>query len=521
MGNMSHAGQVLLRSEDVKLVDQAAVKAGIPLEVLMESAGRAVADAIRLEHGVKSRVLVICGKGNNGGDGFVVARLLKQWGYPVRVWALPGAGSVGVNAVMRGAYQAWTRTPNELLEVTPERLADLENDVWPRVDVVVDAIFGSSFRAPLGTLEESLIRHLRHAHEDQGFTVWSVDVPSGIVADTLEPPGLVVRADRTVALSGWKPALLFAPAAEYAGRVTVADVGIPPWIAHEHASGEVADPNTIALPIRPRDAHKGTVGRVIVAGGLPRYPGAPALAVHGAFRAGAGLVMLVAPPGAGLQTPVEATRRTVQEWTRPNLEFLYTEKCDAVVAGMGMGLVDAGVLEFLAFLPSPVVLDADALHPALEPTLRERWHRHGLHVPDVVLTPHPGEAARLLGVEVKAITHDPLLAAHTLAERFHAVVVLKGGPSVVAHPERSGRVRVWVNTSGNPGMASGGMGDVLGGAIGALIGQGMDCAHAARAGVYLHGRAGDLAALKHGYGLSASDVANAIPRAWLETERGK
>jgi ADP-dependent NAD(P)H-hydrate dehydratase / NAD(P)H-hydrate epimerase len=507
----------LLSSSGVKQVDAAALKAGMTLEILMEAAGRAVAEAIRREHPTPCGVVVVCGKGNNGGDGFVVARWLLVWGYSVQVWALPGAGSAGAAKTMRDALLLWLNG-QPILELTADHLETILLELNWKVEVLVDGIFGSSFRAPLPEFEGKLISRLNSLRIARGWKVWAIDLASGLLADSSEAPGRTMQVDFTVALCGLKQAHVFAPASAVSRKLELAEIGIPPWIVREHASAEMADPTTLILPSRTQDAHKGTAGRVIVAGGLPRYPGAPALAAHGAFRVGAGLVQAIAPAGAGLQAPVEAIRHEIETWTRGALEFLEQERCDALVAGMGMGSVDTKLLEFLTMLESPMVLDADALQSELEPFLKSRWERHDREFPDVVLTPHPGEAAQLLGTSTKSITLNPLEAARTLAQRFQAVVVLKGGPTVIAYPQRfdDARVHLWVNTSGNPGMASAGMGDVLGGVIAGLIAQGLDAAQAARTGVYLHGRAGDLAALEYGYGLSASDVANAIPKAWLE-----
>ncbi len=505
--------QYVVRSGDVKKMDAEAVAAGMPIQVLMENAGRAVAESIHLEHPTPCAVLVACGKGNNGGDGFALARWLKNWGYNVTVLAFPGAG---VNEPVDAMRRVWGITVEEL---KAEKLEWLENHRWP-FEIVVDAIYGTGFRPPMGELETRFLKRLREVRPS--LKVWAVDVPTGFT-DALEPEVLVAGADFTVALTGLKPALTFLPAAELAGRIEVADVGIPQSILVKHATAELANLALLVPPKRHRNAHKGTAGRVFVLGGLESYPGAPALAALGAFRAGAGLVTIVAPEGAGSHAPTEATRHTIPAWTRDEILFLHAAQFDAVAAGMGMGHVQDDLLETLCLLEKPIVLDADALQPALEPLLKARWKRGG---PDVVMTPHPGEAARLLGLETADIARDPLEAARTISERYCAFVVLKGGPSIVAHPDQDGETlephaRLWVNTTGNPGMATGGTGDVLSGVIAALIGQRVNTLEAVRLGVYLHGRAGDLVALTKGYGLIASDVAERIPEAWLELERSQ
>lgn len=492
-----------LRAEGVKAVDAGAVEAGLPLELLMEAAGRAVAEAVRREHAPGSRAVVLCGRGNNGGDGLVCARWLRVWDYEVAVLVAPGELS-GAPLAMRRALAAHGAGVEE---ASPERL----EAALATADLAVDALYGSGFRPPLAGLEAEFARRLNAAQSARpGLAVWAVDLPSGLAANAPGVEGEPVRATRTIALTAPKPAHLFAPAAELCGRLEVAPVGIPANLLERHAAGEVADPHALAplLPRRGRDAHKGTAGRVFVLGGLPRYPGAPALAALGAFRTGSGLVTIVTQPGAGLQAPTEATRRDVAAWTPGELEFLREEAADAVCAGMGMGPVEPDLLGFLLSLEVPLVLDADALRPALEGLMPSAKAR-------VVLTPHPGEAGRLLGSDAGAVVKDPLGAAASLASRYRATVVLKGGPTVVAAPG----ALPWVNTTGNPGMASGGTGDVLSGVVAALLGQRLAPEDAARLGVYLHGRAGDLAAETRGYGLVASDLADHLPEAWLELER--
>jgi NAD(P)H-hydrate epimerase len=312
-----------------------------------------------------------------------------------------------------------------------------------------------------------------------------------------------------VALEGFNPALLFSPARERAERLEVVHIGVPANLSRAHASAEVATTETMRalLPIRPRAAHKGTSGRVLVLGGTARYPGAPALSALGALRTGAGLVAVVTTARAAWQAPVEATRLEVTNWETAQLEFLMQEKANAMAAGMGLGEVDPQTLEHITRVPYPLLLDADALQPSLEPWLNTR-------ALETVIAPHPGEAARLLGTTTSTVTNDPLEAARALAKKFNAVVVLKGSPTVVA---ARGQLR-FVNATGNPGMASGGTGDVLSGVIAALIGQGLNAWDASRLGVYLHGLAGDVVARTRGYGLMAHELADAIPTAWAELE---
>ena len=487
----------VLRAGDVKRLDAAATAAGVPLTWLMDASGRSVAEVIWRDH-KSARVLVLCGKGMNGGDGLACARWLAAWGLRVRVLLHPDGATDAASDSMRLALESYEI---ERLELNLDTLASSS------AEVVVDALLGISFRAPLRNFEARIIGQLNALREARGWRVYAVDLPSGLEADSCVPPGVCVKADVTVALEGLKPVLLFSPAREIAGQIRIARIGLPPALSAQNSSGETAERAAMRalLPVRPQAAHKGTAGRVLIVGGTPDYPGAPALAALGALRTGAGLVVVVSLPGAGAAAPVESTRLTIRAWEGSQLEFLLTEKANALAAGMGLGKVADDVLELLTRVPYPLLLDADALHPTLEPWLQKRSL-------ETVFTPHPGEAARLLGISTAEVTADPLEMAQALAGKFNAVVVLKGSPTVVTARGKA----AFVNTTGNPGMASGGTGDTLSGIIAALIGQRLGAWDAARLGVYLHGLAGDIVARTKGYGLMAHELADAVPGAWLE-----
>ncbi len=484
----------IVSSQNVKATDTAAINAGIPLEVLVEAAGRAVADAIKRDFPSGAHVVVVCGKGLNGADGFVCARWLCLYGFEVKILHVPleNAGEI-LKSLARATISF---CPMFAIE---DHLQSLES-----ADIIVDALLGVGFRPPLRILEHSIVQKINLSRGK----VWAVDLPSGMVADFPQMMTEdVVLADHTVSITGFKPALLFNPTREIAGQIELVNPGIPTALI-EHI-GEVAAVSKLkeaakTITSRAIDAHKGTSGRVLILGGLEQYPGAPALAARGAFRAGAGLVTVVAPVNAGLQAPVEATRHTIKAWTAPELGFLKFERIDALAFGMGVGKIEPDLLELLLSLEKPLVLDADALQPWLMPILQNLPESH----PGVIITPHPGEAARMLETGVTEISKNPLEAARELANRTRAVVVLKGGPSVVAGSN------LWVNSSGNPGMATGGMGDVLSGVLAALIAQAptdTSLELIAQLGVYLHGLAGDLAAGDKDLGLLASEVADLIP----------
>lgn len=488
-------------ASDVKRLDAAAIAGGVPLEWLMDASGRGVAEVIRREHDNAS-VLVLCGKGMNGGDGLACARWLAASGTRVRVLLHPDGAKDVPSSRMRSALEGYGVEIGEL---------NATNISSSSADIAVDALLGISFNAPLRDFERAVIEQVNVLRETRSWRVYAIDMPSGLEADSSLLPGVCVQADVTVALEGLKPALLFSPAREIAGRIEIARIGVPLALSFEHSSAQTAEPCAmrVLLPVRPRAAHKGTAGRVLILGGTPSYAGAPALAALAALKTGAGLVAVISLPGAGSAAPVESTRLEVSAWEARQLEFLLAEKANAMAAGMGLGKVTDDVLELLTRVPFALLLDADALRPALEGWLRQRQL-------ETVLTPHPGEAARLLGISTALVTADPIKMAGVLAETFNAVIVLKGSPTVVAARGR----RAFVNTTGNPGMASGGTGDALSGVIAALMGQRLGAWDAARLGVYLHGLAGDTVARLKGYGLMAHELADAVPGAWLELNAG-
>jgi ADP-dependent NAD(P)H-hydrate dehydratase / NAD(P)H-hydrate epimerase len=485
----------ILSSENVKATDTAAISAGIPLEVLVEAAGRAVADAIKRDCPQGANVVVVCGKGLNGSDGFACARWLCLYGFEVKILHVPLENASEIVKLFATATTSFC--PMFAVE---DHLQSLES-----ADIIVDALLGVGFKPPLRKLEHEIVQKINLSRAK----VWAVDLPSGMNADFPQKMTEdVVHADHTVTFTGYKPALLFNPTREVAGQIELVNPGIPTALI-EHI-GEVAEHSKLKesarnITSRATNAHKGTSGRVFILGGLEQYPGAPALAARGAFRAGAGLVTVVAPDLAGRQAPVEATRHTIDTWKASELQFLKLERMDALAFGIGVGEIQPDLLELLLSLQKPMVLDADTLQPWLIPMLHNLPGSH----PVAIITPHPGEAARMLETTVLQISRNPLEAARELTNRTQAVVVLKGGPTVVASQNN-----LWVNSSGNPGMATGGMGDVLSGILAALIAQAPQATsleQIAQLGVYLHGSAGDLAASNKDLGLLASEVADLIP----------
>lgn len=473
----------LYSADAMRAVDERARALGYPTLLLMEAAGRAVAEVVGRRY-PGARVCVLSGKGNNGGDGFVAARWLKAFGHEVAVFA-PSEVKAGDAHVMHSALVVAGVEPEPVEEWTPAGF-----------DVVVDALFGTGLTRPLAGRWAELVERVNAS----GLPVVSVDLPSGL------PYHPHIRARVTVALAGLKSEHLFYPHREACGEVWLAGIAMPDS-AYEAAADapELILPEAMRslLPRRSGNAHKGSVGRVLLAGGYRTYPGALALAARGAYRAGAGLVGVAYPGGAPVMPLVEAVRLPVAEWRG---DALPPFRADSVAVGMGSGPLGVSAARAVLELGLPTVIDADSIHGEVLAAYAERGR-------PVVVTPHPGEASRLLEMSPAEIAADPLFAARALAGRYPHVFVLKGGPTVIAYGDQ-----IAVSTTGNPAMASGGMGDVLSGVIAAFLAAGLGPFEAAKLGVFLHGLAGDLVGT---IGLLASEVADALPRARHRLEAGQ
>ncbi len=468
----------LYTTAQVRALDQDAIAGGIAGIELMERAARAALDVLRRRWPQARTLCVICGPGNNGGDGFLLAALACMAGMRAHVVALSET-STGDAALAR------ERCVREGGQVVPAAVS------LPDADVYVDALFGSGLnRAPTGDAAKLIA-----ALNAQSRPVLALDVPSGLNADTGVAFDPCVRAAATVCFVGWKRGMFTAQGADQCGERSLAMLEIP---AHVHARAQ-PDATLLApraLAARPRDNHKGRQGHVLAIGGDLGAGGAVRMCGEAAARVGAGLVSIAtreANVGAILAARPELMPHGVH--VPRNLEPLLA-RATVLAIGPGLGQDEWGRGLWSAALDAgkPLVLDADGLN-LLAAAQRE--------LPSVcVLTPHPGEAARLSGMAAAAIQVDRFAAARTLAQKYHAVVVLKGAGSLVADPDGQIAVCPW----GNPGMASGGTGDVLTGVIAGLLAQGLDTWDAACLGVGLHARAGDLAARAGERGLLASDL---------------
>jgi hydroxyethylthiazole kinase-like uncharacterized protein yjeF len=473
---------------------------GIPGLELMERAGRGLADIVadRIPAGP---IAVVCGKGNNGGDGFVAARVLRGRGRDVRVLALADPDQ----------YQGDARANLERLPgPPPEPFAPARLD---GVSAIIDAILGTGFAGAVRAPAAGAIAAINAAPA----RVIACDVPSGVDASTGEVEGEAVSAELTVTFHAGKPGLWISPGKARAGEIHVVDIGIPDGGPGDPGVGLITERATDAVPRRGREATKFAAGSVLVCGGSTGLTGAPCMASEAAMRAGAGYVTVLVP--RSLNLVFEQRLLEVMSVPLPDEDgglapagadtvIARSERADAVVLGPGLGRAQGSLAlarTLAARLERPLLLDADALnaHAGRLEDLRARSA-------PTVLTPHAGELARLLESDSQAIGARRLHSARQAAERSGAIVVLKGDDTLVAEP--GGRVAV--NRGGAPALATAGTGDVLSGVIGAYLAKGMDPFHAACAGVLVHARAGRLAAARIGSeGVIASDVIAALPQA--------
>jgi NAD(P)H-hydrate epimerase len=513
----------LVTSDQMRALEQAAVAAGTPLDDLMEAAGLAVAQEAWLSLGVVAgrRVLVLVGPGNNGGDGLVAARHLADWEADVAVYLL---------APRDNANLAMVRERDVPIIVADEDAAhERLQTALDGAELVIDALLGiGKHRAIDGKLGD-VLRRLRAASERPlAPKVIAVDLPTGVDADSGSADAVAVRADMTVTFGLAKVGLYTLPGSEYAGNVQVVDIGLPKD-AERDVPVELLSTAWVRerLPARPKSGNKGTFGRVLVVGGSENYVGAPRLAAEGAYRAGAGLVTIASPahPRAAIAAALpEATYLPID--TTAVLDAAATQlvkeampSCDSMVIGPGLtndAIVREPVFDILRGAESDdieAVVDADALN-ALAGI--EKWY-HNIAA-QRILTPHPGEMARLLGSTVKDVQRDRLNVAVKASAEWGHIVVLKGAHTIVAAPDG----RAMISPFANPLLATAGTGDVLAGVIAGLAAQGIAPFDAAACGVYIHAFAAEELSEELGdRGMLASDLLPQIPRAIRTIREGR
>jgi hydroxyethylthiazole kinase-like uncharacterized protein yjeF len=483
---------------------------GIPSLVLMENAGRQVVAAIEAgyEEQLAGRVAVLCGRGNNGGDGFVVARTLLQRGIDAAVFVIGALADVRGDA--RVNLDILGRLGVTVVEVNDEQSWELHFSEVSQCTLIVDAIVGTGLKSALSGMMETVIADINASD----IPIVSIDLPSGISADTPHLIGDCVQASMTVTLAAPKMPLVLPPAEAYAGDVVIADIGIPSEVVDglDGPHVELLTPEQLRDAVEPRaaDSHKGDFGRVTIVAGSRGKTGAAHLAGIAALRSGAGLVTIATPasclpivasmaPELMTEPLAESAAGTV---TADGLDRVLELAHDVIACGPGLGRTsEAGafVRGLLDRATSPLVLDADALTVLADDPGRVT----GRDERDVIITPHPGEMARLIGSSVEEVQSNRIEVATDFATTHRVYVVLKGHRTIVATPEG----RVYINPTGNPGMATAGTGDILTGMIAAWLAQLLDAEAACRLAVFLHGAAGDLAEAGEGQiSMMASDL---------------
>ncbi len=506
----------LVYAQEMQALDRYTIEElGIAGEILMENAGRGVAEIIwsRFRKEAKKGVLVVCGPGNNGGDGFVVARHLAQKDVPVQIVLLASPEKFKGEALLN--FRIAQRIYLPLAQLTEKNLPEFLR-VLEACGLVVDAIFGTGLKRQVSGLFAQVIEEINKS----GKPVVAVDIPSGLSADTGRPLGVAVKATLTATMALPKVGQVVYPGREYVGELEIVDISMPRSVIEERGPKRewltVDWARNLLAPRRP-DTHKGTYGHVLVIAGSSGKTGAGILAAQGALRGGAGLVTLVCPKSLDPvfeTTLIEAMTAPVPYETKEGslsaeaFEIVseLSEGKKAALLGPGVGLAPetlAFIQRTIAELPLPMVVDADAL-TAISGQI---FHVRRAQMPRI-LTPHPGEMARLLQTTKDKIQADRLEAARVAAKEANAVVVLKGAATVIVSPDG----REAINSTGNPGMASGGMGDVLSGLIAAFLAQGYDPFEASCLGVFLHGMAGDILAAEKGpWGYTASELGEKVP----------
>jgi len=508
-------------------LEQAAVRHGVSLDTLMENAGLAVAEAARNELGgaAGKRVLVLVGPGNNGADGLVAARHLSRWGANATAYLV--LNRPNSDPKMKPALEYGVTVTG--VDQDPE-LAALDQ-LMGRCHLVIDAILGTGKSRPLSGPVKAVMSRLeacRHTNHHPIFM--ALDLPTGLNPDTGEVDPACPKMDITVALGYPKAGLLGFPGAEHAGRLEVAGIGIPSGLAEESEINlELMTPEWAGehLPIRPPNSHKGTFGHTLVVAGSRNYVGAAYLAAQASVRTGAGLTTLASPSSvypmaAGkltevihLPLPEDSEGRIHPESSQVVRSVL--DRYDVMLAGCGMGW-SQGTKDFLEKLllgesppELPMVIDADGLNNLSQ--ISDWWRRLG---GPVVLTPHPGEMATLTGTSTPEVQRNRINSARQWSRHWNVTVVLKGAHTLIAEPE--GLIRI--SPFANPGLASGGTGDVLTGIIAGLMAQGLSPGVAASCGVYIHGQAGEAVRTRIGdTGSIASDLIERLPETIRDLKR--
>ncbi|NOY64547.1 MAG: NAD(P)H-hydrate dehydratase [Nitrospirae bacterium] len=501
-----------MREIDRKTIEEV----GIPSMVLMERAGLSVVRRIMDNCTATEPVVVLSGGGNNGGDGLVIARELQRAGYNVRVFLLSPEDRLSKDC--NNQYEILRKLGLKVMINRTPSGRDLKGSI------VVDAIIGTGLNKPL---RDKLSKIVRLVNQYASYVV-AVDIPTGISSDTGRVMGEAIRADMTVTFGLPKIGHLLPPGSEYTGELFVEDIGFPPDFTNsESLKVELVEEDTIKalLPCRERDSHKGDYGHILIVGGSVGKTGAPLMAARAALKSGAGLVTIALPDAAAkalmgslleemmLPLPSNEDGTISMKALESIMEFLHG-RADVVAIGPGLGRNPDTwqlVRELVRLSPLPMVIDADGLNALAATGYEELKRLFSRAVSPAVFTPHMGEMARLVGHSTEELRASRLDISGSFSEETGVVLVLKGAPTVISTPEG----KQYINSTGNPGMATAGTGDVLTGIIASLTGQNLSPADASIAGAYIHGLSGDIAA-QHltEYSLTAGDLINYLPEAF-------
>ncbi|SDZ91740.1 NAD(P)H-hydrate epimerase [Desulfuromusa kysingii] len=513
----------LCNAQEIMALDRQAIRGlGVPGVVLMENAGRSCCDQFEqaFSRYFPGPVMVVAGKGNNGGDGYVMARILAERGWQVRTLVLGQEASISGDAKVMLNIIRRLGLPVDFVETIP----GLQNSFTSEPALIIDAIFGTGLNSDVVGIQAAAITHIN----ESAAVVFAVDIPSGVDSSTGKICGLAVQAALTVTFDHAKIGLASYPGAGQVGELQVVDIGIPQAGREDFSTNvhllEKVEAQAL-LPDRSSSGHKGTFGHLLIVAGSPGKTGAAVLAGSAAERSGCGLVTVAVPDAIhdiievklteAMSCPLPSVDGLISLQAEVQIEQLLTQR-QSLAIGPGLGQ-SSGLSDLIKSLvksaPVPMIIDADGINllaGQLEPLGEHREQT-------LILTPHPGEMSRLTGLSVSEIEANRLVVAQEFAVKHGIVLLLKGARTVIAAPD--GRVNI--NSTGNDGLSSGGNGDVLTGLIGGLLAQGLDGFSAASLGAWLHGRAAELVAASQGTaGMIASDLLCQLPVARQELVKG-
>ncbi|MCX8034585.1 MAG: NAD(P)H-hydrate dehydratase [Thermodesulfovibrio sp.] len=499
----------VLTSEEMAKIDSLTIeKYGIPSLVLMEKAALSVSKHL-IDLGV-NKLIILAGPGNNGGDGIAVGRILKN--IDTKIYQLFSDDKLSNDCKLQIGIAEKFKIPIFKRYPTEKELSE--------ADVILDAIFGTGLKRKIEGKLEKLVNLLNSLKK----TVIAVDIPSGISSDTGEILGCAIKANSTVTFGLPKRGHFLFPGRDYTGKLCIEDIGFPEELTEsEELKVSLISRKFVCslIPSRPLYSHKGTYGHVLVIAGSVGKTGAAFMCAKSALRAGSGLVTMAMPSVLNVVfhskvleemiLPLPSNKKTLSKRAIDEIAEFINEKADVVAFGPGVG-INEDTEEILKFLitncPRPLVIDADGITLLVKNIKLLKKNKA-----ETIITPHPGELSRMINLSVKEIERNRIEIAQKVANEMNTTIVLKGVPTIISDPLGN----TFINTTGNPGMATGGSGDVLTGIISSFIGQGLNAFHASVLGVYIHGLSGDIASKYKGYhGLIAGDLIEHIPQAIKE-----